>query len=62
MFRLPDGRNILHTGDFRASEEMESYPALQGTRISQLYLDTTLVAPVLCYLVDYNTDFQVLRS
>jgi DNA cross-link repair 1A protein len=29
-FGLKDGRHILHAGDFRACEEMQSYPVLRN--------------------------------
>lgn len=40
-FGLKDGRHVLHTGDFRACEEMQSYPVLRSAHIHTLYLDTT---------------------
>ncbi|OWF46657.1 DNA cross-link repair 1A protein [Mizuhopecten yessoensis] len=45
LFKLKGGRNYLHTGDFRACTEMESYPALTGIHVHQLYLDTTYCDP-----------------
>ena len=41
VFRLKNGKVYLHTGDFRADPKMEMHPALVGTEIDQLYLDTT---------------------
>lgn len=42
LFRLlSTGRCILHTGDFRASAEMEMYPAFWNHNIDTVYLDTT---------------------
>ncbi|KAJ6646144.1 DNA cross-link repair 1A protein [Pseudolycoriella hygida] len=41
IFKLPCGRTILHTGDFRATPEMESNPAFWNNNISLMYLDTT---------------------
>ncbi|CAM6088906.1 unnamed protein product [Calypogeia fissa] len=41
LFRLNTGQQILHTGDFRASKDMQRYPELLSGNISTLYLDTT---------------------
>ncbi|XP_037042726.1 DNA cross-link repair protein SNM1-like isoform X2 [Bradysia coprophila] len=41
IFKLQCGRTILHTGDFRATPEMESNPVFWNNNISTIYLDTT---------------------
>ena len=41
LFKLPTGRRILHTGDFRACEEMEKISILREEPIEAVYLDTT---------------------
>lgn len=44
LFKLPDGKNILHTGDFRACPEMESEPIFWNVDIDLIYLDTTYLS------------------
>ncbi|OWM84086.1 hypothetical protein CDL15_Pgr009333 [Punica granatum] len=41
LFEPPNGEAVLHTGDFRFSEEMVANPLLQASRIHTLILDTT---------------------
>ncbi|ALC46624.1 Snm1, partial [Drosophila busckii] len=44
LFKLSTGQCILHTGDFRASFDMESLPIFWNVDIDLLYLDTTYLA------------------
>ncbi|XP_039970483.1 DNA cross-link repair protein PSO2/SNM1 [Bactrocera tryoni] len=44
IFKLSTGRCILHTGDFRASPDMESEPTFWNNDIDTIYLDTTYIA------------------
>lgn len=65
-FRLLDGTCYLHTGDFRASEQMQTHPLLFNRRVHVLYLDTTYCNPrykfpskedVLSYVVRITKEF-----
>ncbi|KXJ71870.1 hypothetical protein RP20_CCG019455 [Aedes albopictus] len=44
LFQLPTGTNILHTGDFRASSDMEEYPEFWNMDVHCIYLDTTYLS------------------
>lgn len=41
LFEPPNGKAVLHTGDFRFSEKMVTMPVLQMSSIHTLILDTT---------------------
>ncbi|KAH1056924.1 hypothetical protein J1N35_034989 [Gossypium stocksii] len=45
LFEPPNGKAILHTGDFRYSEEMVGLPLLHACPIHTLILDTTYCNP-----------------
>lgn len=64
--RLLDGTCYLHTGDFRASKQMQTHPLLFNRRVHVLYLDTTYCNPrykfpskedVLSYVVRITKEF-----
>lgn len=42
LFKFPDGRSVLHTGDFRANDEMiEKLHQFECPNLDLIYLDTT---------------------
>lgn len=43
LFRFPNGKLVLHTGDFRADASLLKNPLLQPKQIDTIYLDTTYV-------------------
>lgn len=44
LFQFPDGRNVLHTGDFRANDEMVEQLAQWNVKLDLVYLDTTYLS------------------
>ncbi|KAG5541090.1 hypothetical protein RHGRI_021090 [Rhododendron griersonianum] len=45
LFESPNGKAVLHTGDFRFCEEMTKISVLQTCRVQTLILDTTYCDP-----------------
>ncbi|CRK94323.1 CLUMA_CG007838, isoform A [Clunio marinus] len=44
LFQFPDGRNVLHTGDFRANDEMVQLLEGWSIKLDLVYLDTTYLS------------------
>ena len=53
LFRFPNGKLVLHTGDFRAAPQLLADPFLQPNQIDTVYLDTTYVFTNLNLLVSF---------
>ncbi|XP_062515435.1 DNA cross-link repair 1A protein-like isoform X2 [Corticium candelabrum] len=49
LFQLPNGKRYLHTGDIRATPQMEQYELLMNPRIDEVFLDTTYMDPYYCF-------------
>ncbi|XP_069167909.1 DNA cross-link repair 1A protein isoform X1 [Procambarus clarkii] len=58
LFKLRTGATVLHVGDFRANQKMESYPSLWNCSIDTLYLDTTYCKP----LYDFPNQDDVIEK
>ncbi|XP_053686797.1 DNA cross-link repair 1A protein-like [Sabethes cyaneus] len=61
LFQLPDGTNILHTGDFRASADMEEYPEFWNMDIDLVYLDTTYLSSKYAFKSQWESITDVCR-
>lgn len=44
LFQFPDGRNVLHTGDFRANNKMVELLMKWNVKLDLIYLDTTYLS------------------
>ncbi|CAF3345622.1 unnamed protein product [Rotaria sp. Silwood1] len=49
LFRFPNGKLVLHTGDFRAAPHLLRHPLLQPNQIDTIYLDTTYCDSHYCF-------------
>ncbi|EXB74918.1 DNA cross-link repair 1A protein [Morus notabilis] len=57
LFEPPNGQAVLHTGDFRFSEDKDMMPFLRARFIHTLVLDTTYCNPQASLNVNYGYDF-----
>eukprot|EP00850_Spirogloea_muscicola_P016802 SM000139S00119 [mRNA] locus=s139:214876:218231:+ [translate_table: standard] len=67
LFEPPDGKAVLHTGDFRFCPAMLEYPALKAVSVHTLILDTTFCQPQYDFpkqdiVIQYVTDAILVES
>lgn len=62
IFKLPNGRCILHTGDFRASPEMEEFAEFWNHDIHTIYLDTTYLSNRYEFATQSESIMQIVDS
>lgn len=61
LFKLKTGQCILHTGDFRASAEMEEYPEFWNNHIDCIYLDTTYLSSKYDFFTQSDSILVILQ-
>lgn len=61
LFKLKSGKCILHTGDFRASAEMEEYPEFWNNNIDSIYLDTTYLSSRYAFFTQSDSISVILQ-
>lgn len=62
LFKLSTGKCLLHTGDFRASPDMEEYPEFWNNDIHTIYLDTTYLSSRYEFLTQSDSIQEILTQ